>query len=60
MICVETLYERLAKCPAALKVVLVDACRDDPRPGGDKGAGPAPELGPLGRHWSARRKGSTA
>ncbi len=49
MICVETLYQRLAKCPAALKLVLVDACRDDPRPSGDKSIGPAPELGPLGR-----------
>jgi tetratricopeptide (TPR) repeat protein len=49
MICVETLYQRLAKCPATLKVVLVDACRDDPRPSGDKSIGPAPELEPLGR-----------
>jgi formylglycine-generating enzyme len=43
MICVETLYERLSKCPAALKVVLVDACRDDPRLGGDKSAASAPD-----------------
>jgi formylglycine-generating enzyme required for sulfatase activity len=49
LVCVETLYQRLSKCPAALKVALVDACRDDPRPGGDKGVGPAPELEPLGQ-----------
>jgi formylglycine-generating enzyme required for sulfatase activity len=43
MISVDALYERLAKCPAAMKIVLIDACRDDPRLGGDKTAASAPD-----------------
>lgn len=30
------LYERLQRCPAALKLVMVDACRDDARLAGDR------------------------
>ena len=34
LISLDWLYERLNKCPAALKLVLIDACRNDPRVGG--------------------------
>jgi len=30
------LYQRLEKCPAALKLFLIDACRNDPRPDGER------------------------
>ena len=43
MIPLDGIYQRLQECPAALKVLLVDACRDDPRPGGSRSAGPAPQ-----------------
>ena len=33
MISVEKIYDRLAKCPASFKLLMVDACRNDPRAG---------------------------
>ncbi len=32
----EAVYDLLKRCPASLKVLLVDACRNDPRPGGQR------------------------
>lgn len=36
LVSVEKVYEQLQKCPAALKVMLVDACRNDPQLAGQK------------------------
>jgi formylglycine-generating enzyme required for sulfatase activity len=36
LISLEGVYERLQKCPAPLKLLLVDACRNDPRREGEK------------------------
>lgn len=36
MISLEDVYTRLHKCQAAQKLLLVDACRNDPHPGGEK------------------------
>jgi sulfatase modifying factor 1 len=36
MISVDDVYKKFDKCPAALKLLLVDACRNDPRPAGRK------------------------
>jgi hypothetical protein len=33
-------YQRLEACPANIKLLLVDACRNDPRPGGERGLTP--------------------
>lgn len=38
LVALDTVYQRLNKCPASLKVLLVDACRNDPRPGGQRAA----------------------
>jgi uncharacterized caspase-like protein len=40
MVSLDSVYERLQKCPAAFKLLLVDACRNDPRPGGTKSLTP--------------------
>jgi formylglycine-generating enzyme len=40
LVSLDTVYERLAKCPASLKLLLVDACRNDPRREGQRGVGP--------------------
>jgi len=32
----DSIYDRLKKSPAAFKLVVVDACRNDPRPGGQR------------------------
>ena len=34
MVSLDAVYERLKECAAPFKLVLVDACRNDPRPGG--------------------------
>jgi hypothetical protein len=34
LIAVDSVYERLQECAADFKLVLIDACRNDPRPGG--------------------------
>lgn len=44
LISLDTVYERLNKCPAALKLLLVDACRNDPRVGGQKSLGKPTEV----------------
>ncbi len=36
LVSLDDVYGRLEKCPAALKLCMVDACRDDPRAGGQK------------------------
>ena len=36
----DSVYDRLKKSPAAFKLVLVDACRNDPRPGGQRSLTP--------------------
>ena len=38
MIAVDDVYKKFDKCPAAMKLLLVDACRNDPRPAGRKSA----------------------
>ena len=40
MIPVDSVYEKLSQCRASLKVLLVDACRNDPRPPGRRSASP--------------------
>lgn len=48
MVAVDTLYDRLNGCRAAFKLLLVDACRDDPRPAGKRSATPKEDLQKLG------------
>jgi len=38
MLAVDTIYKQLEDCRAAMKLVIVDACRNDPRPAGRKSA----------------------
>ncbi len=38
LVSLDSVYERVRKSPAALKIMLVDACRDDPTPGGKRSA----------------------
>lgn len=38
MVSLEQIYRRLDSCRAARKLLLIDACRNDPRPGGEKTA----------------------
>lgn len=40
MIAVDDVYKKFDQCPAAMKLLLVDACRNDPRPAGRKSASP--------------------
>ncbi|MEQ8791501.1 MAG: SUMF1/EgtB/PvdO family nonheme iron enzyme [Pirellulaceae bacterium] len=43
MVPVDMFYQQLRTCPADLKLMLVDACRDDPRPPGRRSATPLPD-----------------
>jgi hypothetical protein len=40
MIAQSDVFEALERCRASLKLMLIDACRDDPRPPGRRSAGP--------------------
>jgi len=40
MVSLDTVYAQLDQCRATMKIFLVDACRNDPRPGGQKGLKP--------------------
>jgi formylglycine-generating enzyme required for sulfatase activity len=40
LISLEGVYEKLQRCSASFKLLLVDACRNDPRPGGTKSLTP--------------------
>lgn len=40
MVPLNEVYKRLENCQAALKLLLVDACRNDPRPGGQRSLTP--------------------
>lgn len=45
LISLDGIYQRMQDCPAGMKLMLVDACRNDPRPNSEKGAtGPALEF----------------
>ena len=48
MIALDGIYDRLDKCPAAMKLLLVDACRNDPRLQGQRSAVPLRGAGSLG------------
>jgi formylglycine-generating enzyme required for sulfatase activity len=43
MVPLDWLYQELKKCRADLKLLLIDACRNDPRVGGQRSLSPAPE-----------------
>jgi len=45
LISLDWIYERLRQCRATLKLVVVDACRNDPRLGSERSAGGASKLG---------------
>ena len=45
MIPLDDIYDRLSKCPAALKLLLVDACRNDAVPAGRRSVAIARSLG---------------
>ncbi len=51
MVSVNGIYERLTKCKAALKVMVVDACRNDPRPEGEKSADPKADAAAIAREF---------
>lgn len=57
MIALDSVYERLDKCPAALKLLLVDACRDDPRLKGQRSLTPQAGTTGLARSLEAPPKG---
>ena len=40
LVSMDSVYDRLKKSPAAFKLVVVDACRNDPRPGGQRSLTP--------------------
>jgi formylglycine-generating enzyme required for sulfatase activity len=40
LVSLDWVYEQLQRCPAALKVLMVDACRNDPRIGGQRNFSP--------------------
>jgi formylglycine-generating enzyme required for sulfatase activity len=48
MVAVDKVYDQLSKSRAALKLILVDACRNDPRPKGQRSATPKEDLQKLG------------
>jgi hypothetical protein len=48
MIAVDDVYRKFGACRAALKLLLVDACRNDPRPPGKKSATPDADRRSLG------------
>jgi formylglycine-generating enzyme required for sulfatase activity len=48
MIAVDDVYKKFGECRAALKLLLVDACRNDPRPAGRKSAKPAEDRQSFG------------
>jgi formylglycine-generating enzyme required for sulfatase activity len=48
MIAVDDIYKKFESCPAALKLMVVDACRDDPRPPSRKSAKPDDHLKNFG------------
>src|SRR5688572_14648156 len=48
MIAVDDIYKKFESCPAALKLMVVDACRDDPRPPSRKSATPDADLKNFG------------
>ena len=49
MISLDAVYERLQKCRAALKLLLVDACRNDPRVAGERNLGAAEDVQQFAR-----------
>jgi formylglycine-generating enzyme required for sulfatase activity len=48
MIAVDDVYKKFSDCKAALKLLIVDACRNDPRPAGRKSATPSADRTQLG------------
>ncbi|MCE9607985.1 MAG: SUMF1/EgtB/PvdO family nonheme iron enzyme [Planctomycetia bacterium] len=50
LVALDSLYERLRDCSAKLKLVLVDACRNDPRVGGARSMTPTEETKALARN----------
>lgn len=49
LISVDDVYKQLQGSQASLKVFIVDACRNDPRPSGRKSASPKQDLAALGK-----------
>ena len=47
----QAIYDLLKQCPASLKVLLVDACRNDPRPGGQRSLTATTESTALARSF---------
>ncbi len=51
MVSLDFVYEKLEKCPATLKLLLADACRNDPRPEGRKTAEPKGDAAALAKQF---------
>ncbi len=51
MVSLDFVYEKLEKCPAALKLLLADACRNDPRPRGKKTGEPKGDATKLAKQF---------
>ena len=51
LIATDTIYEMLKDCPASLKVMLVDACRNDPYLGGRRSMAATPSSRALARSF---------
>lgn len=49
LISLDTVYDRLRDCQATFKLLMIDACRNDPRPGGTRSAAPTEEAKRLAK-----------
>ncbi len=51
MVSLDFVYEKLEKCPATLKLLVADACRNDPRPQGRKTSEPKGDATQLAKQF---------
>jgi tetratricopeptide (TPR) repeat protein len=57
LVAVDDVYQKLQKCRASLKLLIVDACRNDPRPPGRRSATPKQDLTRLGQSFQQPPQG---
>jgi mono/diheme cytochrome c family protein len=57
LIPIDEVYKKLQMCRASLKLLIIDACRNDPRPVGRRGATPKQDLTRLGQAFQQPPQG---
>jgi tetratricopeptide (TPR) repeat protein len=57
LVAVDAVYQKLERCRASLKLLIVDACRNDPRPAGRRSATPKQDLERLGQSFQQPPEG---